>query len=133
MEILHQDLNTFPNSARVKLDRRSSERKYHEEELLKNIEHVFSSASFMFFEIKFCQIRQKYYPEHTIQTTVYSYLLTLVHRSWISSTLKMEDIRSSETSVNKMSTRCHIPQDGILHSHRRENLKSQFIICFLTF
>jgi hypothetical protein len=32
---------------------------------------------------------------------------------------------SSETSVNKISTRRHIPDEGILHSHRRENLKSQ--------
>jgi hypothetical protein len=28
--------------------------------------------------------------------------------------LKMEAIRSSETSVNKISTRRHIPEDGIL-------------------
>jgi hypothetical protein len=55
---------------------------------------------------------------------VSSHLLTLVHRSWIFSTLKMEATRSSETSVNKISTRRHIPKDGILHSHRRENLKS---------
>jgi hypothetical protein len=40
------------------------------------------------------------------------------------STLKMEAIRSSETSVYTRSTRRHIPEDGILHSHRRENLKS---------
>jgi hypothetical protein len=41
------------------------------------------------------------------------------------STLKMEAIRFSETSVQ--STRCtrrHITEDGILHSHRRENFKS---------
>jgi hypothetical protein len=53
-----------------------------------------------------------------------AYPLTLVHRSWISSTLKMEAIRSSETSVNKVPTGRHIPEDDILHSHRRENLKS---------
>jgi hypothetical protein len=40
------------------------------------------------------------------------------------STLKMEAIRSSETSVHIRSTRRHIPEDGILHSHRRENLIS---------
>jgi hypothetical protein len=34
--------------------------------------------------------------------------------SWISYTLKMEAIHSSETSVNKISTRRHIPEDGIL-------------------
>jgi hypothetical protein len=39
------------------------------------------------------------------------------------STLKMETIRSSETSVHTRSTRRHIPEDGILHSHRCENLK----------
>jgi hypothetical protein len=27
----------------------------------------------------------------------------------------MEEIRSSETSVNKISSRRHIPEDGILH------------------
>jgi hypothetical protein len=41
------------------------------------------------------------------------------------STLKMEAIQSSETSVQSTtSTRHHTPEDGILHSHRRENLKS---------
>jgi hypothetical protein len=40
------------------------------------------------------------------------------------STLKMEAIRSSETYVHTRSTRRHIPEDGILHSHRCENLKS---------
>jgi hypothetical protein len=40
------------------------------------------------------------------------------------STLKKDAIRSSEMSVHTSSTRRHIPEDGILHSHRRENLKS---------
>jgi hypothetical protein len=40
-----------------------------------------------------------------------------------SSTLKMEAIRSSGTLVYTRSTRRHIPEDGMLHSHRRENLK----------
>jgi hypothetical protein len=31
---------------------------------------------------------------------------------------------SSETSVLTISTRRNIPEDTILHSHRRENLKS---------
>jgi hypothetical protein len=53
-----------------------------------------------------------------------SHLLTLVPLSRDFSTLKMEAIRSSETSVHTRSTRRHIPEDGILHSHRRENLKS---------
>jgi hypothetical protein len=36
----------------------------------------------------------------------------------------MEAIYSSETSVYTISTRRHIPEDGILNSHRRENLES---------
>jgi hypothetical protein len=36
----------------------------------------------------------------------------------------MEAMRSSKTSINTTSTRCHIPDDCIPYSHRRENLKS---------
>jgi hypothetical protein len=35
----------------------------------------------------------------------------------------MEVIRSSEMSVHTRSTWIHIPEDGIVHSHRCENLK----------
>jgi hypothetical protein len=48
----------------------------------------------------------------------------VVPRSPILVTLKMEAIRASETSVLIRAKRCTIPEDGILHSHRRENLKS---------
>jgi hypothetical protein len=40
----------------------------------------------------------------------------------------MEAICYSETSVLTRITRRHIPEAGILYSHRRENLKSYFTI-----
>jgi hypothetical protein len=43
------------------------------------------------------------------------------------STLKTEAICSSETSVHTRTTRRHIPEGGILHNHRCENLKSYLI------
>jgi hypothetical protein len=39
-------------------------------------------------------------------------------------TLKMEAILSSEKSILTRASRRHIAKDGILHSHRREQLKS---------
>jgi hypothetical protein len=50
----------------------------------------------------------------------------------ISSTLKMEAICSSETSVEtRRTTRRHIPEDDTLHNHRCENLKSYKEYCVM--
>jgi hypothetical protein len=48
----------------------------------------------------------------------------IVPNSPIPVTLMMRAVRSSETSVLTRVTRRNIPEDGIFHSHRLENLKS---------
>jgi hypothetical protein len=57
-----------------------------------------------------------------------------VPSSMILFSLMMVAIRSSETSVLIRATRRDIPEDGILHSHRCETLKSYLygIYCFKT-
>jgi hypothetical protein len=47
-------------------------------------------------------------------------------------TLKMEALLSSETSVLTRATRRNITDDGFLHSHSRDNLKSyKFMFTFM--
>jgi hypothetical protein len=49
-----------------------------------------------------------------------------------SSALKIEMILSYEMSVDFIRiTRCYVPEDRTLHSHRRDNLKSNIITILL--
>jgi hypothetical protein len=49
---------------------------------------------------------------------------TVANIGVISSTMKVDTTRLSETSVYNKPTQGHISEDGILHSHRCDSLKS---------
>jgi hypothetical protein len=57
--------------------------------------------------------------------------INVVPSSLIPFALSMEAIHSSETSVLTRATWRHVEEDGILHTHGRQNLKSHMEINLL--
>jgi hypothetical protein len=55
-------------------------------------------------------------------------IANFIYSTFTLSTLMMEAIRSSETSVSTSATLRHMTEDVILHSHRRVTMKSYIVL-----
>jgi hypothetical protein len=66
-------------------------------------------------------------PHGVTSQKTHFFTANVVHRSIILFTLMIEAIRSSETLVLARNTWRHIPEDGILYSHRCENIHSYIL------